>query len=106
MEMDLAHGTQFADPPTLKSLALALLCVYVRALLCNHIKNPPAMRETRVRSWGEGKGYPLQYSGVQNSMDCIIHGVAKSRTLLSDFHFHSLATANRDLLLKGHIWGL
>ena len=31
------------------------------------------------RSPGEGKGYPLQYSGLENSMDCIVHGVAKSR---------------------------
>ena len=38
------------------------------------------------RSPGEGKGYPLQYSGLENSMDCIVHGVAKTR--LSDFHFH------------------
>ena len=38
------------------------------------------------RSPGEGKGYPLQYSGLENSMDCIVHGVAKSRTRLSDFH--------------------
>ena len=37
---------------------------------------------------GEGKGYPLQYSGLENSMDCIAHGVAKSRTRLSHFHFH------------------
>ena len=29
------------------------------------------------RSPGEGKGYPLQYSGLENSMDCIIHGVTK-----------------------------
>ena len=35
----------------------------------------------------EGKGYPLQYSSLENSMDCIIHGVAQSRTWLSDFHF-------------------
>ena len=27
---------------------------------------------------GEGKGYPLQYSGMENFMDCIVHGVAKS----------------------------
>ena len=40
------------------------------------------------RSPGEGKGYPLQYSGLENSMDCIVHGVAKSQTQLSDFHFH------------------
>ena len=40
------------------------------------------------RSPGEGKGYPLQYYGLENSMDCIVHGVAKSQTQLSDFHFH------------------
>ena len=39
------------------------------------------------RSPGEGKGYPLQYSGLENSMDCILHGVARSQTRLSDFHF-------------------
>ena len=38
------------------------------------------------RSPGEGKGYPFQYSGLENSMDCIVHGVVKSRTELSDFH--------------------
>ena len=36
---------------------------------------------------GEGKGYPLQYSGLENSMDCIVHGVAKSRTRLRDSRF-------------------
>ena len=41
------------------------------------------------RSPGEGKGYPLQYSGLENSMDCIVHGVAKNETWLSDFHFTS-----------------
>ena len=41
------------------------------------------------RSLGEGKGYPLQYSGLENSMNCIVHGVAKSRTRLSDYHFLS-----------------
>ena len=40
------------------------------------------------RSLGEGKGYPLQYSGLENFMDCIFHGVTKSRTRLSDFHLH------------------
>ena len=39
------------------------------------------------RSPGEGKGYPLQFSGLENSMDCVVHGVTKSRTWLSDFHF-------------------
>ena len=36
---------------------------------------------------GEGKGYPFQYSGLENSMGCIVHGVTKSRTPLSDFHY-------------------
>ena len=38
------------------------------------------------RSPGEGKGYPLQCSDLENSMDCIVHGVTKSRTRLSNFH--------------------
>ena len=42
------------------------------------------------RSPGEGKGYPLQYSGLENSMNCIVHGVTKNWTGLSDFDFYSL----------------
>ena len=42
------------------------------------------------RSPGEGKGYPLKYSGLENSMDCTVLGVAKSQTWLSDVHFHFL----------------
>ena len=38
------------------------------------------------RSPGEGKGYQLKYSGLENSMDCMVHGVAESDTL-RDFHF-------------------
>ena len=38
------------------------------------------------RSPGEGKDFLLQYSGLENSMDCIVHGVAKSWARLSDFH--------------------
>ena len=40
------------------------------------------------RSPGEEKGYPLQCSGLENSTDCIVHGVTKSWTQLSDLHFH------------------
>ena len=50
-------------------------------------KNLPAMQETDLgsipgsgRSAGEGIGYPLQYSGLENSMDYTVHGVAKSDT--------------------------
>ena len=40
------------------------------------------------RSPGEGKDYPLQYSGEENSMDCTVQEVANSWTRLSDPHFH------------------
>jgi len=33
---------------------------------------------------GEGKGYPLQYCGLENSMDYVVHGVTKNQTQLSD----------------------
>ena len=60
----------------------------------------PAMQEMRVRSLrsrrspGGGHGNPLQYSGLENPMDtgarrATVHGVAKSRTGLSNFHFHN-----------------
>ena len=47
-------------------------------------KNPPAMQETLVRflGWedplekGMVNGYPLQYSGLENFMNCIVHGAA------------------------------
>ena len=41
------------------------------------------------RAPGEGKGYLLQYSDLDNSMDCIVHGVAKSQIQLNDFHLFS-----------------
>ena len=56
------------------------------SLVAQLVKNPPAMRETWV--W-EGNSYPLKYSGLENSMDHIVHGIAKSWTQLSDFHFHT-----------------
>ena len=39
---------------------------------------------------GEANGYPLQYSSLENPMDCNVHGVTKSRTRLSDFHLLEL----------------
>ena len=48
------------------------------------------------RSPGEGKGYPLQYSGLENSKDCIVHRVAKSQNRLNNFHIH----------FQGWIWFL
>ena len=49
---------------------------------------------------GEGKGYPLQYSGLENSMDCIVHGIAKSQTRLSDFQSLSLS-ATQEIHIPG-----
>ena len=40
------------------------------------------------RSPEEGKGYLLQYCGLENSMDYTVHGIAKSRTRLSNLGFH------------------
>ena len=76
------------------------------SLVAQMVKNPPAVQETWVQSlgWedsfpGEGNGYPLQYSCLENSMDrgawwATVHGVSMSQTQLSDFtftfHFHAL----------------
>ena len=37
---------------------------------------------------GERNSFPLQYSGLENPMDWIVHEVTKSQTQLNDFHFH------------------
>ena len=64
------------------------------SLVAQLAKNLPAVQETPVRflgqedSPGEGISYPLQYSGLENSMDYIVYGIAKSQIQLSDFHFH------------------
>ena len=42
------------------------------------------------RSPGEETSYPLQYSGLENSLDCIVHGVTKNQIQLSDFHFQKI----------------
>ena len=49
------------------------------------VKKLPAVGDLGLIPWSgrsarEGKGYPLQYSGLENSMDCTVHGVAKSHT--------------------------
>ena len=59
------------------------------------VRNPPAnvgdlgSIPGLGRSPEEGKGYPLQYSGLENSMDCIAHGVSKSWLQLRELHFTS-----------------
>ena len=68
------HGAGFPDSSAGKESA------------CN--AGDPGLISGSGRSPGEGIGYPLQFSGLENSMDCIVHGVAKSLTRLSDFHIH------------------
>ena len=63
------------------------------SLVAQLVRNPPAIWETWVQSliWEdplERERLPTQCSGLENSMDCIVHEVTKSRTWLSDFHFH------------------
>ena len=52
------------------------------------------------RSPGEGKGYPPQHSGLENSKDYIVHGVSKSQTQLSDLHCHFLLGLTRLITLQ------
>ena len=50
------------------------------------------------KSPGEGKGYPLLYSGLENSLDYIVQGVTEVQTRLSDFHYehYSISLKNKD----------
>ena len=67
------------------------------------VENSPAMWETSVQSLGwqdplkKGKATPLQYSDLENS----VHGVSKSQTQLSDFHFyHFISLGSERRMLK------
>ena len=110
LHLSFSSAITFSERPSLTTQAFSLLlpCLFLHclpyklaviyyilfpppraSLVAQLVKNVPAMRETRVRSlgWerspGEEKGY-LQYSGLENSMDSTVHGVAKSQTRLSD----------------------
>ena len=62
---------------TVGSLEVVLESVWA-SLVAQLVKNLPVVQETWI---------PLQFSGLENSIDCIVHGVTKSRTRLSNFHF-------------------
>ena len=68
------------------------------SLVAQLVKNPPAMWENWVRSlgWEHPLEKGIQYSGLENSMDRIVHGVTKSQTQLSDFYFTSLHFTSGD----------
>ena len=53
------------------------------------------------RSPGEGNSYPLQYTGLENSRDCIVHGVTKSQTWLS---FTQMLFTHKQKIICGTIW--
>ena len=88
----------------------SLMIQWLRKTLCFHCKGPrfdpwlgfpdssvgkestcnagdPGLIPGQERSPGEGKGYLLQYFGLENSKDCMVYGVTKSRPGLSNFHF-------------------
>ena len=68
--------------------------LYRASLVTQLVKSLPAMQESWVETLGwedpleKGKAYLLQYSGLENSMDCIVQGVTKSQARLSDLHSH------------------
>ena len=55
------------------------------------------------RSPGEGKGYPLQIFSLENSRDCTVHGVTKSRTRLSDLKIYIYITTSAPKETKSYI---
>ena len=64
------------------------------SLVAQLVKNPSAIQEIWVRFLDyedpleKGKATHSSILGLENSMECIVHGVAKSQTGLSNFHFH------------------
>ena len=62
----------------LRKIGASLVAQLVKESACNErdLGSIPGLG----RSPGEGKGYPFQYAGLENSMDCIVHGVASSWT--------------------------
>ena len=78
------------------------------------VKNLPAMCETWVRSlgWedspGEGNGYPLEYSGLENSMDCIVHGDTTEQLSLYQISHRDVIYSIRNMVsvltLYGNRW--
>ena len=98
MEMTVEKKTNKTDPKAFCRQVFELNNKILEFLVAQRLKCLPGMQETRVRSlgWedppGEGNGNPLQYSCLENPMEggawqATVHGVAKSRTQLSDFTF-------------------
>ena len=102
----------FPTPSSMLSANKCSFCYLVisgvsEQLVAQLLKNPPAKAGDLGsilglgRSPGEGNGNPLQYSGLENPVDwgawwATVHGVAKSRTQLSAWYFHSHTTSRED----------
>ena len=76
---------------TMCSVVVSLIAQFAKESACN--AGDPSSIPGLGRSPGEVKGYPLQYTGLEISIECIVRGVKESQTRLSDFHFHSLSCA-------------
>ena len=93
------NNLRFADDTTLmseseeelKSLLMKVKEESEKVGLKLNIQKTKIMASGPITSWeivGEGNGNPLQYSGLENSVHYAVHGIVKSWTRLSDFHFH------------------
>ena len=107
----LVQGIFLTQSSNLASfVSLVLTCRFFTtwaSLVAQLVKNPPAILETGLipglgRSPGEGEGYTLQYSGLEYSMNCVVHWVSKGRTRLIDFHFFT-ANATWEALLQHRV---
>ena len=80
---------------------LKMLILFPKVSLCFYFPSVqygrPGFDPWVEKTPGEGRGYPLQYSGLENSMDCIVHGVSNSWIRQSDFHsyFHTWPSSFR-----------
>ena len=78
------------------------------SLVAQLVKNLPAMLETWVRSLGWEDSQEKGTGTHSSILACIVHGVTKSRTWLSDFHFHkdflALRHKNQRYKLLGGMW--
>ena len=97
------HPSNHVGALILQFSSVQLSCVWLLMTLWTSAHQALGFTESSIgkEALYQGKGYPLQYSGLENSMDCIVHGVAKSRTWLSNFH--SLLTCQCDWIWR---WGL
>ena len=98
------------------------VCVCVCACMCAHFLGSSAGKESACNagdtgsipgsgsSPGEGNSYPLQYSGLENSMDwgawqAAVHGVTRSQTRLSAFHIYMCVCAHHIFFIHSSVGG-